>query len=390
MQVYGFRAVRALIIVFGLMPLLSCGEPTGAGAQGQGQHHGPMEVPVSPPVVRSIVEWDEYTGRFEAIRTVEVRARVSGYLTEINFKDGDIVQTGDLLFLIDPRPYAATLEQAEAQLEAAKARQSLAALDLSRGQRLVKNQTISQETFDERLQGKREADAAVAAAEAEVRTAALDREFAEVRAPINGRVSNNFVSVGNLISGGSTNATLLTTIVSLDPIHFVFDVSESAYLKYQRLDALGVRPSSRTAENTVFIKLNDETSFAHEGKMNFVDNRIDPNTGTLRGRAILANENGLFIPGLFARLRLAGSARYDAIMMPDEYISSDQSKKFVYVVDAENKVTYRPVVLGPLVDGLRVIRSGLSPEDLVVVGSLQRIRPAMVVAPKETTFLPPS
>lgn len=353
----------------------SSGE-TGPAAQ------GPAPVTVSTPIVKSIVEWDEYTGRFEAVETVEIRARVSGYLDSIHFEDGQIVDKGDLLFVIDPRPFEAALDGAQAELEQAKARQELAALELKRGQRLVGTGAISREVFDERRQSKRETDAAVAAAEAALRSAELDLSFTQILAPVAGRVSDDFVSVGNLVNGGSANSTVLTTIVTLDPIHFVFDASEAQHLKYVRLGQSGQRPSSREAANPVYVKLVDETEFGHEGKMNFVDNRLDPNTGTIRGRAIFDNPDLLLAPGMFGRLRLMGSGEYEAVMLPDTAVLTDQSRRFVWLVNDENMVEYRPVQLGPVVDGLRVIRDGLGGNDRVIIGGIQRVRPGAIVAPE--------
>jgi RND family efflux transporter MFP subunit len=376
------RHFRWPSVLVGAFLLAACGEtaPTG-GAQ------GPMPVPVAPPISKAVTEWDEYTGRFEAIESVEVRARVSGYLDSIHFEDGQIVEKGDLLFVIDQRPLQAALDQALAGLESAKAGQELADMELRRGQRLLKSRTISQENYDQRVQTKRAADAAVAGAEANVRQAELDFQFSEVKAPVSGRVSRHFVSVGNLISGGTENSTLLTRIVSLDPIHFIFDADQAAHLKYLRLARAGERASSRETRNPVFLKLVDEDEYTHEGYMNFVDNRIDPNTGTIRGRALFENDELLFTPGMFGRLRLTGSGEYEAILIPEDIVLADQSRRFVWVVNAENVIEYRQVKLGPLIDGLRVVREGLSAEDRVVIGSLQRIRDGMAVEPTEKNTL---
>ncbi len=343
----------------------------------------PPAVTVSAPLVREIVEWDEYTGRFQAVETVDVRSRVSGYLDSINFTDGEIVNQGDLLFVIDQRPFQVALAQAEAELNQARTRAELAAKDLERARPLLQRGNISQAVFDERLQARQEADAAVRSAEAQVEAARLDLEYSEIRAPVTGRISRYLVSVGNLVTGGAANATLLTTIVSLDPIHFFFDANEAAYLKYVRLDRTGQRTSSRDAQNPVQLSLLDEIDFPHRGRMDFVENRLDQQTATIRARAVFDNGELLFLPGMFGRIRLIGSGRYAAIMLPDEAIGTDQSRKFVYVLDEDNVVGIRLVELGPIIDGLRVIRDGLGPEDRVIIDGLQRARPGAPVTPEE-------
>jgi RND family efflux transporter MFP subunit len=339
-------------------------------------------------VVKDITEWDEYTGRFEAVNYVEVRARVSGYLESIHFYDGQLVEEGDLLFVVDKRPFEAALAQAKGRAAEAAAQSELARNDRQRAEKLLKAKAVSQEEYDQRLQTERASAASLAAAEAAVKAAALDLEFAEVRAPISGRVSDRRVTVGNLVSGGQ-GGTVLTTIASLDPIHFVFDASEKAYLRYTRLSEAGERPSSRDKANPVFARLTDETDFSHEGFMNFVDNEVDPATGTMRGRAIFENADGLLTPGMFGRLRLAGSEPYRAILLPEAAIQSDQTHKFVWIVNKENKVEYRPLTLGPLHDeGLRIVRQGLAPGDLVIVDGVQRAQPGAVVTPERAAPQP--
>lgn len=370
------------LVTAGLLLLAGCGE----GGSGQGASQEPTPVSVSNPLTKRVIDWDEYTGRFEAIESVEVRARVSGYLDSIHFEDGQTVEKGELLFVIDQRPLKAALDQAEAALESAKAGQELASMEMRRGQRLLKSRTISQENFDQRVQAKRAADAEVAGAEANVRRAELDFHFSEVRAPVSGRVSEHYVDVGNLIGGGTENSTLLTRIVSLDPIHFVFDTDEASYLKYVRQTQAGERESSREVRTPVFLKILDEEDFPHEGYINFVDNRIDPHTGTMRARAVFANGDLLFTPGMFGRLRFSASGEYDALLVPEAVILADQNRRFVWVVNAEDKIEYRPLKLGPAVDGMRVVREGLTPEDRVVTGSVQRMRPEMPVAPQMDTL----
>jgi RND family efflux transporter MFP subunit len=338
------------------------------------------EVDVSKPIVREVTEWDEYTGRVEAIDTVEVRPRVSGYLESVHFKEGQIVKKGDLLFVIDPRPFRAVLAAAAADVRGAQARLEIARNDARRVENLVPGGAVSAEEFDRRSKTAVEAQTALDAAQARVEQAKLDVEFTEVRAPIDGRASNYVVTVGNLIRGGSSGeSTLLTSIVSLNPIYCYFEATEQDYLKYTRLAASGSRPSSRDAANPVHVALADETDFRHEGTMDFVDNRIDPLTGTIRGRAVLNNSDGLLLPGLFVRLRLIGETKPGAVLVPDEAIGTDQSNRIVYVVDDEDIVTLRTVGIGRLIDGLRVIRSGLDGSERVVVRGVQRVRPGAPV-----------
>jgi len=355
---------------------------------------GPRPAPAPPPpkvkvvqaVAREITEWDEYTARLDAIDSVEVRPRVSGYLQSIHFQDGAIVHKGDLLFLIDPRPYEAALRRAEADVDLAESRLALARKNFARAADLLASHAISQEESDIRASNLRQAEASVGEAQAAVDAARLDVEFTRVSAPVAGRVGRKLVTEGNLINGGvGTQGTLLTTIVSLDPIYAYFEADEGALLKYSRLARTGQRPSSRDYKNPVHVALADEEGFPHEGVMDFVDNQVDRGTGTIVGRALLPNPDLSLIPGLFARLRLPGSGRYRAILLPDEAIGSDQSQKFVFVVDGDSKAQYRTVKIGPLVDGLRVVREGVTPEDWVVVAGLQRVRPGLNVdAQRET------
>ncbi len=355
---------------------------------------GPRPAPAPPPpkvkvvqaVAREITEWDEYTARLDAIDSVEVRPRVSGYLQSIHFQDGAIVHKGDLLFLIDPRPYEAALRRAEADVELAESRLALARKNFARAADLLASHAISQEESDIRASNLRQAEASVEEAQAAVDAAKLDVEFTRVSAPVAGRVGRKLVTEGNLINGGvGTQGTLLTTIVSLDPIYAYFEADEGALLKYSRLARTGQRPSSRDYKNPVHVALADEEGFPHEGVMDFVDNQVDRGTGTIVGRALLPNPDLSLIPGLFARLRLPGSGRYRAILLPDEAIGSDQSQKFVFVVDGDSKAQYRTVKIGPLVDGLRVVREGVTSEDWVVVAGLQRVRPGLNVdAQRET------
>jgi RND family efflux transporter MFP subunit len=346
------------------------------------------KVTVSRALEREIVEWDEYTGRLQATDSLEVRARVSGYLESIHFGDGAIVKEGDLLFVIDPRPYEAELARAQADLQSAKARVVVAGTELTRTKSLLPSHAASQEQAESRSSIAQQAAAALAAAQAAVTAAALNVEFTHVKAPMAGRAGRHLVTEGNLVQGGSS-PTLLTTIVALDPIHCYFEADERAYLKYSRLAKNGQRPSSRDVNNTVEIGLADEQGFPHKGWMDFVDNQFDAGTGTMVGRALVPNPDLILSPGLFARVRLLGSGRYRAMLLPDDAIGTDQSQTFVWVVDAQGIAQYRRVTLGPLNDGLRIIREGLSPEDRVVVAGTQRVRQGMPVAAEERPIAPP-
>jgi len=347
----------------------------------------PPAVTVSNPAQREIVEWDEYTGRFDATQTVEIRARVSGYLNEVRFKDGQAVKQGDLLFAIDPRPFERALEQAKAELNAATTKVENANLDIVRGKPLVERKIISDKTFDDRMALVRDAQATVKVAEAKVKSAELDLSFATIAAPISGRISRTLVTAGNWISAGSVSgATLLTTIVSQDPIYIYFDVSENNYIKYKRLAERGEAAGAADVGALVEVALPDERGFPHKGRVDFLDNRIDQGTGTLRARAVLGNKGGLFSPGLFARVRVTGSPRYPALLLPDEAIGTDQTNKYVLVVDGEGVVARRNVRLGPLVEGLRVVREGIAGGDWVITKGLQRARAGAKVAPKRVAI----
>ena len=364
-----------------------CDQP---GATPQQQQKGPTALPsvtVSKPLRREVVEWDEYTGRFDSIETVEIRARVSGYLNEVHFKDGQTVKQGDLLFVIDPRPFERTLDQASAELEQANTRVKNASLDVTRGQPLLERRIISEKSFDDRENLVREAQAQVKVAEAKVKTAELDLSFTRITSPLTGRISRNQVSIGNWVSaGGTSSSTLLSTIVSQDPIHIYFDVSENNYIKYKRLAERGEGAGAADVGATVEIALPDERGYPHKGKLDFLDNRLDQGTGTLRARAVVNNKSGLFSPGLFARVRVTGAAPYAAVLLPDEAIGSDQTNKFVYAVDADGTVARRTVKLGPLHEGFRVVREGLQPDEWVITKGRQRARPGIKVAPNRVAL----
>jgi RND family efflux transporter MFP subunit len=330
------------------------------------------------------MEWDEYTARIEATEVVEVRARVSGYLESIHFKDGSIVKKGDLLFTIDPRPYQAGLRRAEGELDVSKARLELAQKKADRVANLIGREAISKEEGEIRAAEARQAGASVAAATAAVEAAKLDVEFTEIHSPIQGRVGRKLVTEGNLVNGAlGPLGTLLTTIVSLDPMYAYFDADERSYLRYFRLAQSGARPSSREFKNPVHIGLADEKGFPHEGYMDFVDNQMDKGTGTMVGRALIPNPDLIFTPGLFARLQLPGSGKYEALLLPDSAILFDQSVSFVWVLDEKNRAGYRRVEVGRLYEGLRIIKSGLGPGDRVILAGVQFVRPGTEVQPEE-------
>ncbi len=356
--------------------LSGCGEKPAPQAAA-----GPPPVTVAQPTKRTVTDWDEFTGRFEAVDEVQVRARVGGFVDSIQFKDGDFVKPGDLLYVIDSRPFEAVALQADGQLADARAKAELARRELERALTLVTTSAVSESIVDQRRQTLQAAHAAEMQAEGALKAAKLNVEFTHVMAPITGRISRHLVSVGNLVQGADGGATLLTSIVSLDPIYIYFDMDEATYLKYNKLWFEGKRPSSRDTANPVQITLANETKPSHEGKMDFLDNRMDVGTATLRSRAIVPNEDLSILPGQFARVRLIGSAPYEALLLPDAAIATDQSRKIVFVVNNENTVEVRPVTLGPLDEGLRVIREGLKAEDKVIIDGLQRARVGAKVTP---------
>ena len=341
----------------------------------------PPKVTVSQPMNREVVEWEEYTGRLEAMESVEVRARVNGYLQSIHFKNGTTVKQGDLLFVIDPRPYQAELERAKAEVALANVRLERTGKDLARAQMLVRSRAVSEEEVDTRVSDQRQAQETVQAARATVNAAQLNVEFTQVRAPISGRISRNLVSVGNLINGGTTQSTLLTTIVSLDPIYCYFEADERSYLRGIRQLRNGDRTNSRASKQPVYVALADEENFPHQGSIDFLDNRLDQNTGTITARAVLPNPDLLLVPGLFARVRIPAGDKYKALMLPPEAVGSDLSQQFVFVVDAQNLVQYRKVTPGPIIDGWRVIRDGIQPDDWVIVKGVQRAKTGAKVDP---------
>jgi len=352
----------------------------------------PPSVTVAKPVTRTLSDFDEYVGRFTAVDSVEVRARESGYLDGVHFTDGQIVKQGDLLFTIDKRPFQNALDQARANLTQAKSNLAFTEADFTRGQQLVRDKTITDQTFEQRSQAYRNAEASVASNEAAVRQAELDIEFTELRAPVTGRIGDRRVSPGNLVTGGTAgNTTLLATIVSIDPIRFEFTFDEASFLRYEHMSNLGRDTASRGAGVPDSLKLIDEQEFVHQGRMDFVDNVIDRSTGTIRGRAQFANTNGVFTPGMFGRIRVPGSAPYQALLVPDAAIGSEQARKYVLVVGPDNIAQQKYVTLGQTTsDGLRVIKSGIDAGDRVMVNGLMRARPGQKVAAQEQSATAPA
>ena len=372
---------RALAALASLALLFGCGE-----GQKQQVVLPPPKVTVARPVQRTIVDHDEYVGRFVPVESVEIRARVSGYLAKVHFQDGQYVKQGDILFTIDKRPFQNTFDQAAANLETAKSNLAFAEADLARGQQLMRERTISEQLFQQRAQYFRNAQAAVAANEAMLRQAGLDLEFTELKAPVSGRIGDRRVTVGNLVTGGTGTTTLLATIVSLDPIRVEFTFDEASLLRYGRL--ANRRQKDSAGLTTVRLKLIDELEFSHEGRIDFVDNVIDRATGTIRGRAEFSNADGLFTPGMFARVQLPASDPYQALLLPDSAIGTEQSRKYVLVVSADNTVVQRYVTLGDLADRLRVIKAGLAADDRVIVNGLIQARLGAKVAPQEQPASP--
>jgi RND family efflux transporter MFP subunit len=370
------RALGPLIVLLAVT-LAGCGGKPPAQAAA-----APPPVTVEQPTKRTVQDWDEFTGRFDAVEEVQVRARVGGFVTNVEFRDGAFVSTGDLLYIIDPRPFEAVAEQADGQLADARAKAELAKRDLDRGLSLVQTSAVSEQVVDQRRQALQAAHAAETVAAGALKAAQLNIEFTHVMAPLAGRVSRHLVSVGNLVQGSDTGGgTLLTSIVSLDPIYVYFDMDEATYVKYNRLYFEGKRPSSRENPNPVQVSLTGETKPSHEGKVDFLDNRMDVSTGTLRGRAVIPNKDFSILPGQFGRVRLIASAPYEALLVPDTAIVTDQSRKIVFVVKDDDTVEAKPVILGPLDEGLRVIREGLKPEDRVIVDGVQRARVGAKVSP---------
>ncbi|MEL6059955.1 MULTISPECIES: efflux RND transporter periplasmic adaptor subunit [unclassified Methylobacterium] len=379
------RLPSLLTVLSGLAVGLAAG-PLATPADAQAPGGPPPKVTVAKPVVRQIVEQDQYTGRFNAIEYVEVRARVTGYLEKINFIDGQTVKKGDVLFIIDRRPYKAALEQAQAALASAKARQSFSQTDLERAQTLSRSGNISEQVTDQRRQASQTAQADVDSAQAALNNAQLNYDFSEVKAPINGRISQRLVTEGNIVSA---DQTMLTTIVSLDPIYFSFTVDEKSFLKYQSSLGIGMGETQRGKGVPILIALSGEAKPTRKGTLDFVDNRVDNATGTILLRATVPNADLFIKPGLFGIVSMPATKPYQGVLLPDEAVAANQDKRIVYLLGADNVIQQKDVQLGPKVDGYRVIQSGLKGDEMVVVNGLSRVRPGAKVTP-ETIELPPS
>ena len=371
-----------------LLLLAVAGSTVLAACRGAEPAPPPPEVTVAPVVQREVADWDEFTGHFEAVGSVEVRPRVGGFVERVGFTEGARVNRGDVLFVIDRRPYEAEAAKAEAELERARTRKQLADQELERAQRLVATHAISREELDARSSGRAEGDAAIRVAEAALRTARLNLEWTTVRAPISGRVGRAAVTPGNVVQAGPAASTLLTTIVSLDPIYVYFDSDEQAYLKYMRsIGVSGSATADRPIRHPVQVGLANEIGFPHEGALDFVDNQVDRTAGTIRVRAVLANGRQLFTPGMFARVRIVSGDRRSATLIRDQAIGTDQDRKFVLVLKPDNTVEYRAVTLGRMTDGLRAVQSGLAAGERVVINGQVRVRPGMKVTAKSAEMV---
>lgn len=341
---------------------------------------GPLPVNVITAVEKEVTEWDEFTGRIEAVESVDVRPRVSGYITEIHFKAGAMVTKGDLLFVIDPRPYQADLDRATANLEQAQAQIKLAEIDFNRTKELRQKNVVSPEEFDQKAASLQQAEASGRSAKAARDSAALNLEFTRITSPLTGRVSNERVTVGNLVTAGSMD-TVLTTVVSVDPFYVYIDADENSLLKYLKLREEGKRKSAVDGQIPAFIELANETGFPHEGYIDFVDNRLDPSTGTQRARGVFKTWNERLAPGFFVRMRIPGAGKYQAVLIDDKVISSQQGAKYVFVVKADNTVEHRNIETGPLFEGKRIVKKGLKDGEKVVSTRLQIVQPGMPVSP---------
>lgn len=381
----GHRTNAMPFIRYGLLAALTlaisgCKNADNSASQ-PGQGAAP-KVKIAQPLSQQVTEWDEYTGRIQAVNAVDVRARVSGYLEQVKFKAGDKVHKGDLLFLIDPKPFAAQLSYAEAELERARSRHELARNDLSRAERLFRAKAISEEEHDGRNKGLREAIAAEQSAQANVDTARLNLEFTKVRAPIDGRISRELITAGNLVNGGGNDATLLTSIVSTDPVYVYADVDERSVLKYRRQAQKQGSGNLGDERTPVELAVADELNFPHQGHLDYIAPREDAATGTLTLRGVFANPDELLSPGFFARIRVRASAPYQAILLPDRAIGTDQAQRFVWVVNQDNQVEYRKVELGAHIGQSRVISQGLKPEEWAVTEGIQKLKPGIKVNPE--------
>ena len=371
-------ATRAGCIIGSALLLISACGKLGGGAQSAPP---PPQVSVAKVLERQVKDWDEFTGRLQAVETVEIRPRVSGYIDKVAFIEGSQVKRGDLLFVIDPRPYQAEYDRAAADVKRYKTALELARIELARVQRLKDSGAVSEEELDERKSTVAQADANVAAAEAALETASLNLNFTRVTSPVNGRVSRAEITRGNLVTGGTNGGTLLSSVVSMDPMYLYFDADEQSYLRYSQL-AHSAAGSTNDEQKPVQVGLANEEGFPHAGTLDFVDNQLNPQTGTIRARAVLQNKDGQFTPGLFARVQLLVSGEYSAILIEDRGVNTDQNQKYVLLLGANNQIEYRKVKLGRVIEGLRIVREGLKPGDAIVVNGAQRVHPGVTVTPQ--------
>ncbi len=363
-----------------LMVASGCGANNGGPAPPP-----PPSVTVAQVLQRPVKDWDEFTGRLQAPETVEIRPRVSGYIDKVVFTEGSRVNRGELLFLIDPRPYQAETDRAAADVKRYKTALDLARIELSRVQKLKESGAVSEEELDERKSTLAQSEANLGGSQAALESAALNLNFTRVTSPIDGRVSRAEVTRGNLVTGGINGGTLLTSVVSMDPMYLYFDADEQSYLRYTQMPRAGAHPSARDAA-PVNVGLANEEGFPHTGVVDFVDNQLNSQTGTIRARAVLENKAGLYTPGLFARVQLLAANEYMAILIDDRAVNTDQSQKYVLVLGANNTVDYRRVQLGRIIDGLRVVRDGLKPDDVIIVNGVQRVHPGVTVTPQKVAM----
>src|SRR5215210_2117499 len=392
----GNMQTRRLVVTGGLslaalsIAALSLGALNADGGKTSPPAPPAQAVTVAEVPEREVTEWDEFTGRIEEVDKVEIQKRESGYIKRLTFDEGKEVKKGEVLFEIDPRPYQADLARAQAELERARSAASLAESEVQRAAKLVEVQAISREEFDSRTSAQAQGGAAVRAAEAAVETARLNLDWTRVRSPIAGRVSNARVTPGNLVQAGPPAGEVLTTVVSVDSMYLYFDSDEQTYLRYASRARSAGGTNWRTARLPVYLGLANESGFPHEGRLDFVDNQVDPGTGTIRTRAVFSNRARALTPGLFARVKLVGNHKTNALLVRDAAIGTDQDRKFVLVVGQGDTLAYRPIVPGRLVEGLRVVTDGLKPGNRVVVNGLMRVRPGMKVAPTVTKMQPDS
>jgi membrane fusion protein, multidrug efflux system len=373
--------LHTLFVVAGSSLIVaSCGKSAGPQAP------PPPQVSVAQVIEKRVKDWDEFTGRLQAVETVEIRPRVSGYIDKVAFTEGSLVKRGTLLFVIDPRPYQAEYDRAAADLKRFKTALELGRIELARVQHLKDSGAVSQEELDERKSTVAQAEANVAGSAAALEAAALNLNFTKVTSPVDGRVSRAEVTRGNLVTGGTNGGTLLSSVVSMDPIYIYFDADEQSFLRYSQMARSGERPNSHDSGNPVQVGLANEEGFPHPGTVDFVDNQLNPQTGTIRARAVLQNKEGQFTPGLFARVQLLGSGEYSAILIDDRAVNTDQNQKYVLVLGANNQIEYRKVKLGRVIDGLRVVREGLKAGDVIVVNGAQRVHPGITVTPQRVNM----